>query len=132
MANEELRNQDEEDTSQDSGTRSIPLIPYVPDDMQILYADGAYVTLSEGTFIISFVQTEHPLAVTKKQKERIQEIRSKCIARVALNPSRMEAVISILHDTFAQFVEQIEAQKKALGLEDLKQPAQIKSGNEVE
>lgn len=102
----------DEETKDESGeTRSWSVVPYVPDGMEILFSDGVYVTHSQGTFILSFVQTEHPLAATEDQRARIKEVRSRCIARVALAPHRIPAMIEVLQRTFNKVLAEIEAQE---------------------
>jgi len=89
--------------------RQIPVIPYIPKGTEIIFADGAYVTHHEGMFIVSFVQVEHPLASTDEERERIREVRSRCVSRVAIAANRMPAVIKVLQDTFNNLLEQLQA-----------------------
>jgi hypothetical protein len=92
-------------------SRSIPVVPYIPEDMQVVFADGMYITNHEGMFIISFVQTEHPLIQGRTVESGVDQVRSKCVARIALSPRTLSSTVVVMKDMLDQFIQQVAAKR---------------------
>jgi hypothetical protein len=88
--------------------KQFPVKAYLPENVQTLLADGLYVSFSQGVFILSFVQAEPPLVVTRQEAEKVTEVRSRCIARLAISPERMAAMVDVLQRQLVRTSEKPE------------------------
>ncbi len=76
---------------------------YLPDDLEAVYSDSMSVLHTENEFILSFMQTQFPLAGTKEELEAVQSVRRKCVARIIVSPKQMEAIINSMQDNIDKF-----------------------------
>lgn len=93
-------------------TKQVPIIRVLPDNMPLIYSDGLLIGNNEGVFILSFLQTRFPLAVTPEEVEAIQQVDSYCVARILLTPEQMERSIKAMTDNFQKFVDKSNQSNK--------------------
>lgn len=91
---------------------SFPVRPYLPEGMEILLADGLYVSYQHGSFILSFVQVEHPLVTTPEEASEIKVVRSRCVGRFAISPERIGAMVQVLREQITRTAKE-QLQKQA-------------------
>jgi hypothetical protein len=89
-------------------TRAIPIEWYVPDHIESKYANNLVVQHGENEIIISFFETRPPLILgTPEDIERLarlESIRSECVARIIVSPSKMPAFIEALQTNYQRYV----------------------------
>lgn len=83
---------------------TIPVENYLPDDVPTYYSDGTLVLHSANEFIISFLQTEFPLAGSKEELEQIKSMRRKCITRVIVSPAHFQALAKAFQDQMDKYI----------------------------
>jgi hypothetical protein len=88
----------------DDGPVLISVENYRPDDAVTFYSDGMVVVHTENEFVLSFLQTEFPLARTTEELKEVRSMRRKCIAQIIVSPPQAEAIISVLQENFAKYV----------------------------
>lgn len=88
----------------------IPVIPYLPEDVRIEFADGLSVSHSEHHFIISFLQLQYPILSGEQLLEAAPDmtVRNRCIARIAVAAGRLPVFIDVLQ-------RQVEKQRADTG-----------------
>ena len=94
---------DNETAKENEFSVSFKLENYLPDDLQTHYSDAMTVLHTENEFILSFMQTQFPLAGTKEELEAIPLVRRKCFARIIVSPKQMEAIINSMQDNMDKF-----------------------------
>ena len=83
----------------------IPVENYLPDNVSTYYSDGATVLHSANEFVISFLQTEFPLAMSSEDLKQVKSLRRRCIARVIVSPAQFEALAKVFRDQMDKYVE---------------------------
>lgn len=83
---------------------NIELVRYLPPDLIAHFVDNMLVVHTENEFILSFLQTEYPLAATKEELEQVGPIRTKCVARVIVSPNQMQSFIEALQTNFTKYI----------------------------
>lgn len=68
------------------------------------YVDNMLVLHSEHEFIISFLQSQYPLAGTKAELEEVESIPAVCVARVLVSPNRMGNFIETLQANYTKYI----------------------------
>jgi hypothetical protein len=76
-----------------------PIEVFIPDDVFIDYADTFTVQRTPQEIIISFLQTQFPIALTDEADSKIEAIECVCLARIALTPDRFEIFLKLLQDS---------------------------------
>jgi len=85
--------------------KELPLEWYVPEDIVSQYANNIVVQRGDNEFIVSFFQTIPPLIIgspenIKAQFDRVEEVRSKCVARIIIAPEKMGRFIQALSTNY--------------------------------
>ena len=83
---------------------TIPVVNYLPEDVPTYYSDGTLVLHSANEFIISFLQTEFPLAAAKEELEQLKSMRRKCIVRVIVSPAHFQALSKAFQDQMDKYI----------------------------
>lgn len=78
---------------------------YLPDDLLTHYSDGLTVVHTENEFVISFLQTQFPLAATKEELQQVEVLKRKCVAQVIVSPQQMEKVVEALQENLKKFTD---------------------------
>jgi hypothetical protein len=76
------------------------------EDASIEYADGFFVTHTDEEFIISFLQLQHPMALTPQDAEKIESIDVLILKRIAISPKRMETFLEMIQQDFQRFLKE--------------------------
>ena len=97
---------------------SFPIKTYLPEGLQIVFADGLYVTFDRGTFVLSFTQIEQPLVAGSEEAERITEVRSRCVARLSISPERFADMLKVMVSQWERFGKALAEATKASGEKD--------------
>lgn len=87
------------------GTRTYKLDFVLPPDLPLLYVDNVNVVHTPSEFIVSFLQSQPPLFVTDEQLESTDSIPSRVVARIVVNPLKMNDVVRTLMENFQLFVQ---------------------------
>lgn len=72
--------------------KTIPTVPYAPDDMPVIFTDGALVSRSHHNWTIVFTQAEMPLLIG----ELPESIRSRGVVRIVMPADKMMGLIESL------------------------------------
>src|SRR5690349_20945775 len=86
-------------------TKEVPLERLIPDDLHLEFADSVIVQHSENEFYITFLQVEHPLAITNAEIASIKKVTNKAVARVVITPKHMALLIEALRRNFKKYSE---------------------------
>ena len=76
---------------------------FLPDNTPTFYSDGMLVLHSANEFILSFLQTDYPLAGSKEELQQVKSVKRKCIARIIVSPAQLEAVANALRDNLKKY-----------------------------
>jgi hypothetical protein len=81
--------------------KQLPIEWYVPENIVSQYANNIVVQHGDNEFIVSFFLTIPPLIIgspeeIRAQVEKVEEVRSKCVARIIIAPEKMELFIQAL------------------------------------
>lgn len=82
--------------AEDSANVSIPVVRYLPPDLVTHFADTTLVSHTQFEFAISFLQSQYPLAANKEELEQVEQVVTKCVARIVLTPHHMEELVGTL------------------------------------
>lgn len=107
------RNQAAKRPPKKSKERQINLRFVLPPDLPLLYVDNVQVTHTPTEFVISFMQARPPLLTSEKEWDKILTIESKCVARLVLNPLKMQLLVQALTANFKKFVQNYMEQESA-------------------
>lgn len=77
----------------------------LPPDLPMHYIDNVNVLHTATEFIVSFLQSQPPLLTDAKQWEGVQTIPAKCVARVIVNPLKMQDVVRTLTLNLQQYIK---------------------------
>jgi hypothetical protein len=95
-------------------TPNIALEYILPPDMQTLYVDNVNIVHTQSEFIISFLQTQHPLIRGDEDWDNVKSIPSRCVARIAVSPMKMQLVVNTLFTNwqryYTKFIEPVESE----------------------
>ncbi len=80
------------------------VVRFLPPDLTAHYADNMLVVHSENEFIISFLQTEYPLAGSREELNQVESLRTKCVARVIIHANRMADYIEALQANHTKYI----------------------------
>jgi len=75
---------------------------FIPEDVIIEYSDIFTVQRTSEEIIISFLQTQLPIALTEEADSKIDAIECVCLARIAFTPARFELFLKLLQDSSNQ------------------------------
>jgi uncharacterized protein DUF3467 len=89
-----------------------PVKRILPPDLVTYFVDNTIVHHTENEFAISFLQTQHPLAISKEEFEQIEQIICKCVARVILTPRHMEQLVEALQKNLEKYRESYQEKSK--------------------
>jgi hypothetical protein len=71
---------------------------YIPADLTAHFVDNMLVTKTEGSvWVLSFMQSEIPMASSPAELEALGTIRSKCVARVILTDEKFNAFVDLMN-----------------------------------
>lgn len=75
---------------------SIPVETYEREDTPTFYSDGMTVLHTPNEFIVSFLQTEFPLAIGKEELEQVKLVKRRCVTRIIMSPAQFEETTKAL------------------------------------
>ncbi len=107
----------------------LPVIRRMPEGgLPLLFADQMMIrTREDGLFILYFLQTQPPLAVTQEEVDAIDHVDAVCVAQVLVTAPQMQKNLDALNDNFQQFVEKMNAAVvMAKAEEGTKEPSKTK------
>jgi hypothetical protein len=102
---------------------NIPVAVVIPENQYTDYADAFTIAHTSDEFVISFLQLQHPVVTSKKQLDAIKHLETICIARIALTPKRMLALMGAMQENFRTLFPDFEkaikeAEAKAAAAKD--------------
>ena len=82
-----------------------PLEWYIPEGLDVIWANNATVQHQEEDFLLTFFQVAPPILLTpsREEMEAIKTVRATAVARIAMSPIQIERLISALQDNFAKW-----------------------------
>ncbi len=83
-----------------------PLEWYIPEGLDVIWANNAIVQHQEEDFLLTFFQVASPILLpppSREEMEAIKTVRATAVARIAMSPIQMERLISVLQDNFAKW-----------------------------
>jgi hypothetical protein len=84
---------------------SISVENYLPENTPTYYSDGMVVVHTANEFILSFLQTNFPLAGSKEELEAVTSLKRNCIARIIMTPAQFEMTANALLQNFQKYQE---------------------------
>ncbi len=83
----------------------IPLEWYVPEELPTYYATNLVIQHTEHEFFITFFELVPPITLgkTPEEIERLQSVRARALARVAVSPDRLEEFIQVMQDNLTKY-----------------------------
>ena len=87
-----------------SAEREVPIERYMPEGLDMEFSDSIVVQHSKNEFILSFLQTQHPLAVTRAELDAIKKVQSKVVARIVVTPKQMAANLAVLKKNLDKYI----------------------------
>ena len=84
---------------------TISIESYLPENVPAYYSDGLTVLHTANEFIISFLQTEYPLAGSKEELEKVKSMKRKCISRVIVSPAQFVAIAKVFQENLQKYLE---------------------------
>jgi hypothetical protein len=73
--------------------KEVPVEYYGMEDLPLLYSDGVTVQSNEHGFIITYFQSEQPIALTEEDQAKIKKLPMRCIGRLFIPPALFESTI---------------------------------------
>jgi hypothetical protein len=93
------------------GDRFFGLEFIIPPDLPIHYVDNVSVLHTSTEFVISFLQIQPPIFEDDSELDKVKSMQSKCVARVVLNPLKMQAMLNVLNANFRRYVASYSEQE---------------------
>ncbi|SRR5258705_12099889 len=84
---------------------TISIESYLPDNVPTYYSDGMTVLHTANEFIISFLQSEFPLAASKEELEQVKSMKRKCITRIIVSPAQFQAIAKVFQENMKKYVD---------------------------
>lgn len=84
--------------------RMVSLEFIVPPDLPIHYVDNVSVLHTQTEFVISFLQVQPPIYQDEAELNKVTTVQSKCVARVVLNPLKMQFLLNVLNTNFRRYI----------------------------
>lgn len=85
--------------------RTVPVEFFVPEDLEIKYADVFNVFFSDYDFTLTFLQTQAPLIVRDEDWEKTGSVKAKGIARVVIPPHLIPRMVNVLTENWQKFLQ---------------------------
>jgi hypothetical protein len=76
---------------------------YIAEDVKVFYSDAMIALHTENEFILSFLQTEFPVAQGTEELRKVKTVRRKCIAQIIINPKQAEAILKVLQENIDKY-----------------------------
>lgn len=96
----------EVNASADKPEVTIQIENYLPEGgVPTYYSDGMLVLHSANEFVISFLQTEFPLASSKEELEQVKSLKRKCVARIIVSPAQFQAIAKVMPEQMNKYIE---------------------------
>jgi hypothetical protein len=76
---------------------------YIPEDVKAFYSDAMIALHTEHEFILSFLQTEFPVAQSNEELKQVKTVRRRCIAQIIINPKQAEAILKVLQENIDKY-----------------------------
>lgn len=92
-----------QETVSDSPDVTIPVEYYLPENVPTYYSDAITILHSANEFVISFCQTDYPLATSKEDLQQVKLIKRRCVARVIISPAQFKALTEAAQDQMDKF-----------------------------
>lgn len=84
------------------GTATLEVRRVLPADLIGLFSDQFIVSGTAHEVILSFLQTQHPLAASPEEFERIEAIEARCVARIIVTPEQARLIELALRQNLAR------------------------------
>jgi len=85
------------------GTVFLPTERYIPEDVVCEFSDAFLITHAEDYFVLSFLQSEHPLAASEEELKAIGAVQQACIARLIVSPKQLRRILEALKDNLERY-----------------------------
>ena len=76
---------------------------YIAEDVKVFYSDAMIALHTEHEFILSFLQTEFPVAQSNEELKQVKTVRRRCIAQIIINPKQAEAILKVLQENLDKY-----------------------------
>jgi hypothetical protein len=91
--------------------RRVGLEFVIPPDLPIHYVDNVSVLHTQTEFVISFLQVQPPIVPEESDLDKVKIFQSRCVARVVLNPLKMQALLNVLNTNFQRYIASYSEQE---------------------
>lgn len=82
---------------------AIEAVPWVPDDLPVLFADGLSILVTGGVVVLSFLQAQFPIFQNDTDLSKIGPIRNKCVVRIVVSEEKMREFSRVIGDVAPSF-----------------------------
>lgn len=82
--------------------RDVELGFFIPEDLELTFADVSFVQDTGSEFVLMFFQTSRPVITSEKDLGKVHKIPAYCVARMVLTPRHMEKFLGIAQEAVNQ------------------------------
>jgi len=94
----------EVEAAADNPQVTIPVEFYLPENVPTYYSDSATIIHSAHEFVVSFLLTEFPLAISKEDLERVELIKRRCVVRVIQSPAQFQSLVTAMQNNLDKYL----------------------------
>lgn len=89
-----------------SRKKTAALVRTVPEYVTYQYSDGLMIQTKDAMFVMSFLQTQYPLAATMEELEKVNQVEQRCLAQIVVTPQQMAKNLAVLNKNFEDFISE--------------------------
>ncbi len=83
--------------------RQVALEFVLPDDMVSQFADNLVIAHTGNEFILSFLQTQHPLITKPEEAAKLTSVEARCVARIVVTPAGMDQIVDAMQKNLERY-----------------------------
>ena len=88
----------------------------VPDDLPLEFADGMMIrNLDSGLFVLYFLQTRPPLAITAEEVAAVDEVDAVCVAQVVITAKQLKKNMDAIAMNYQKYLDKNSEESKEKG-----------------
>ena len=97
-------------------TKLIKIDRVYPEDLQSFFVANFVIQHQPDHFVLQFFETWPPAIIGETEAEReeqlksIDNVKSKCVARLVLTPERMKNFMKIMNENYSKYVSLVKKQ----------------------
>jgi len=96
-------------------TITVQIVPHIPEDSRLIFADNVAVQHTPTEFTITFAQVRQPLVQKSSEYEGMTTIRADVVARIVITPAKMVEFIKAVQENWGMYQRRMKAFVEAKG-----------------